>query len=29
MEKGETIEWIVKDKQTLIIKRHTKETSHG
>ena len=29
MEKGETIEWIVKDKQTLIIKRHTKETSRG
>ena len=29
MEKGETIEWIVKDKQTLIIKRHTKEKSRG
>lgn len=27
MEKGETIEWIVEDKQTLIIKRHTKEKS--
>ena len=29
MEKGETIEWIVKDKQTLIIKRHTKKVSRG
>jgi bifunctional DNA-binding transcriptional regulator/antitoxin component of YhaV-PrlF toxin-antitoxin module len=29
MEKGETIEWIVEDKQTLIIKRHTKEKSRG
>jgi antitoxin component of MazEF toxin-antitoxin module len=29
MEKGEMIEWIVKDKQTLIIKRHAKETSHA
>ena len=28
MEKGETIEWIVEDKQTLIIKRHAKETAH-
>ena len=23
MEKGEAIEWIVKDNQTLIIRRHT------
>ncbi len=29
MEKGETVEWIVKDKQTLIIKRHTKKVSRG
>ena len=28
MEKGETIEWIVEDKQTLIIKRHTKKVTH-
>ena len=27
MEKGETIEWIVEDKQTLIIKRHTKKAT--
>jgi hypothetical protein len=29
MEKGETIEWIVKDRQTLIIKRHREKVSHG
>jgi hypothetical protein len=29
MEKGETIEWIVEDKQTLIIKRHTKKATRG
>jgi hypothetical protein len=29
MEKGETIEWIVKDRETLLIKRHTKKVSHG
>jgi hypothetical protein len=29
MEKGETIEWIVEDKQTLIIKRHTKKVTRG
>ncbi|MGD0230872.1 MAG: hypothetical protein ABSC19_11005 [Syntrophorhabdales bacterium] len=28
MEKGEMIEWIVKDKQTLIIRRHTEDTAH-
>jgi hypothetical protein len=28
MEKGETIEWIVEDKQTLIIKRHAKDSTH-
>ena len=28
MEKGETIEWIVENKQTLIIKRHTKDSTH-
>jgi len=29
MEKGETIEWIVKDRETLLIKRHTKRASRG
>ena len=29
MEKGETIEWIVKDRETLLIKRHTKKVSRG
>ena len=29
MEKGETIEWIVKDRETLLIKRHTKRVSRG
>ena len=29
MEKGETIEWIVEDKDTLIIKRHTKKVTRG
>lgn len=28
MEKGETIEWIVEDKQTLIIKRHASDSTH-
>jgi len=28
MEKGETIEWIVEDKQTLIIQRHAKDSTH-
>ena len=27
-EKGEDIEWIVKDKQTLIVKRVAAETKH-
>jgi len=30
MEKGETIEWIIKDKSTITLKRHPGEgESHG
>jgi len=29
MEKGETIEWIVKDRETLLIKRHAKKVGRG
>jgi len=29
MEKGETIEWVVKDRETLLIKRHAKKVSRG
>lgn len=29
MEKGETIAWIVKERETLIIRRHTTKVTRG